>query len=180
MILVSGGAGFIGANFVLDWLASCSAEPIVNLDKLTYAGNLDNLLSLQKNPKHIFVHGDIGDKALVSQLLSEYRPRAIVNFAAESHVDRSIHGPADFVETNIVGTFNLLECAREYWNTLEGQAKKAFRFHHVSTDEVYGSLSSSDPALLKGIPMSQIARTQHLKRPPIIWCALGFTPMVSQ
>ena len=146
MILVTGGAGFIGGNFVLDWLADSSAEGIVNLDKLTYAGNLATLTSLKNDPRHIFVHGDIGDKELVIKLLKEHQPRAIVNFAAESHVDRSIHGPAEFVQTNIVGTFNLLECAREYWSSLDELAKKAFRFHHVSTDEVYGSLSATDPA----------------------------------
>ena len=146
MILVTGGAGFIGGNFVLDWLKVPGNEGVVNLDKLTYAGNLATLDSLKDNPRHIFVHGDIGNKELVAQLLKEHKPRAIVNFAAESHVDRSIHGPADFVQTNIVGTFNLLECAREYWSTLEGRAKEEFRFHHVSTDEVYGSLSATDPA----------------------------------
>jgi len=146
MILVTGGAGFIGGNFVLDWLADSSSEGIVNLDKLTYAGNLATLTSLKNDPRHIFVHGDIGDKELVTKLLKEHQPRAIVNFAAESHVDRSIHGPAEFVQTNIVGTFNLLECAREYWSSLDELAKKAFRFHHVSTDEVYGSLSATDPA----------------------------------
>lgn len=146
MILVTGGAGFIGGNFVLDWLANPNAEEIVNLDKLTYAGNLTTLNSLEKDFRHVFVHGDIGDKELVTKLLQQYQPRAIVNFAAESHVDRSIHGPAVFVQTNIVGTFNLLECAREYWNKLDGDIKSRFRFHHVSTDEVYGSLSSTDPA----------------------------------
>ena len=146
MILVTGGAGFIGGNFVLDWLANPNAEEIVNLDKLTYAGNLTTLTPLEKDSRHVFVHGDIGDKELVAKLLQQYQPRAIVNFAAESHVDRSIHGPAVFVQTNIVGTFNLLECAREYWNKLDGDIKSRFRFHHVSTDEVYGSLSSTDPA----------------------------------
>jgi dTDP-glucose 4,6-dehydratase len=146
MILVTGGAGFIGGNFVLDWLKVPGNEGVINLDKLTYAGNLATLEPLKNDPRHIFVHGDIGDKELVTKLLKEHKPRAIVNFAAESHVDRSIHGPADFVETNIVGTFNLLECAREYWNALEGKAKEEFRFHHVSTDEVYGSLSLTDPA----------------------------------
>ena len=152
MILVTGGAGFIGGNFVLDWLSKPTAEGVINLDKLTYAGNLDTLKSLQGDPRHIFVRGDIGDKELVAKLLKGYKPRAIVNFAAESHVDRSIHGPADFVETNIVGTFNLLECAREFWNTLEGRAKEEFRFHHVSTDEVYGSLSLTDPAFTETNP----------------------------
>ena len=146
MILVTGGAGFIGSNFVLDWLADPKSEDIVNLDKLTYAGNLANLDSLKSNPRHIFIHGDIGDSILIKKLLMEYRPRAIVNFAAESHVDRSIHGPSDFIQTNIVDTFNLLECAREYWSSLESVAKATFRFHHVSTDEVYGSLSATDPA----------------------------------
>ncbi|MDP1655359.1 MAG: dTDP-glucose 4,6-dehydratase [Hylemonella sp.] len=146
MILVTGGAGFIGANFVLDWLAQ-SDEPVVNLDKLTYAGNLENLVSLQGNARHVFVRGDIGDTALVERLLSEHRPRAVVNFAAESHVDRSIHGPEDFIQTNIVGTFRLLEAVRTYWSgQLSDEAKAAFRFLHVSTDEVYGSLKSGEPA----------------------------------
>jgi len=146
MILVTGGAGFIGGNFVLDWLSDSNAEGIINLDKLTYAGNLTTLDSIKSDPRHLFVHGDIGDKELITKLLQEHQPRAIVNFAAESHVDRSIHGPAEFIQTNILGTFNLLECAREYWNGLDEFSKKAFRFHHVSTDEVYGSLSASDPA----------------------------------
>lgn len=145
MILVTGGAGFIGSNFVLDWLAQ-SDEKIVNLDKLTYAGNLQNLSSLTDDPRHIFVPGDIGDSKLVSQLLSQYQPRAIINLAAESHVDRSIHGPEDFVQTNVVGTFHLLETVRAYWNELEAVAKRNFRFLHVSTDEVYGSLSQNEPA----------------------------------
>jgi len=152
MILVTGGAGFIGGNFVLDWLVNPASEGIINLDKLTYAGNLATLASLKNDPRHNFVHGDIGDKELVTKLLQEYQPRAIVNFAAESHVDRSIHGPAEFVQTNIVGTFNLLECAREYWSGLDEVAKKAFRFHHVSTDEVYGSLSATDPAFTEANP----------------------------
>ena len=152
MILVTGGAGFIGGNFVLDWLKTPGAEPIVNLDKLTYAGNLATLSSLRDDTRHVFVHGDIGDKALVSKLLNEYQPRAIVNFAAESHVDRSIHGPAEFIQTNIMGTFNLLECAREYWDALNTDGKKRFRFHHVSTDEVYGSLSATDPAFSETNP----------------------------
>jgi len=145
MILVTGAAGFIGANFVLDWLAQ-SNEPVVNLDKLTYAGNLETLASLKNNPHHTFVQGDIGDRALVERLLAEHQPRAVVNFAAESHVDRSIHGPGDFIQTNIVGTFNLLESVRSYWSGLGAEAQKAFRFLHVSTDEVYGSLSKTDPA----------------------------------
>ena len=144
-ILVTGAAGFIGANFVLDWLAQ-SNEPVVNLDKLTYAGNLETLASLKNNPSHIFVQGDIGDRALVERLLAEHQPRAVINFAAESHVDRSIHGPGDFIQTNIVGTFNLLESVRAHWSGLGADAQKAFRFLHVSTDEVYGSLSKTDPA----------------------------------
>lgn len=144
-ILVTGGAGFIGANFVLDWLAG-NDEPVVNLDKLTYAGNLQTLSSLQGDARHIFVHGDIGDSALVEQLLKTHQPRAIVNFAAESHVDRSIHGPEDFIETNIVGTFRLLEAVRAYWGGLDEQSRQAFRFLHVSTDEVYGSLAADEPA----------------------------------
>ena len=144
-ILVTGGAGFIGANFVLDWLAH-NDEPVINLDKLTYAGNLGNLASVQGDARHVFVRGDIGETALVSRLLAEHRPRAIINFAAESHVDRSIHGPGEFIQTNIVGTFHLLESVRAHWNALEGEAKERFRFLHVSTDEVYGSLKKGDPA----------------------------------
>jgi len=144
-ILVTGGAGFIGSNFVLDWLAQ-SNEPVVNLDKLTYAGNLQNLVSLEGDARHIFERGDIGDAALVARLLAQHQPRAIVNFAAESHVDRSIHGPEDFIQTNILGTFHMLEAVRAYWGSLPPDAKAAFRFLHVSTDEVYGSLSKSDPA----------------------------------
>ncbi|RQO76841.1 dTDP-glucose 4,6-dehydratase [Aquitalea sp. FJL05] len=143
MILVTGGAGFIGANFVLDWLGH-HTEPVINLDKLTYAGNLQNLSSLENDPRHLFLHGDIGDRELVSRLLQEHKVRAVINFAAESHVDRSIHGPGDFIQTNVVGTFNLLEAVRAYWGALEGEAKAAFRFLHVSTDEVYGTLSDSD------------------------------------
>ncbi|MEG2817583.1 MAG: GDP-mannose 4,6-dehydratase, partial [Comamonas sp.] len=145
MIFVTGGAGFVGANFVLDWLTH-GDEPVVNLDKLTYAGNLENLSSIQDDPRHIFVQADIGDGALISQLLAQHRPRAIINFAAESHVDRSIHGPEDFIQTNVVGTFRLLESVRSYWNSLQLADKSAFRFLHVSTDEVYGTLSSTDPA----------------------------------
>ena len=145
MILVTGAAGFIGSNFVLDWLAQ-SDEPVVNLDALTYAGNLENLASLEGDTRHIFIKGSIGDFDLVAKLLAEYQPRAIVNFAAESHVDRSIHGPEDFIQTNIVGTFHLLEAVRAYWNGLEDEAKASFRFLHVSTDEVYGSLTKEDPA----------------------------------
>lgn len=141
MILVTGGAGFIGANFVLDWLVHCD-ESIINLDKLTYAGNLENLAALQGDIRHVFVKGDICDRALLDRLMAEHKPRAIVHFAAESHVDRSIHGPSDFIRTNIEGTFSLLEVARAYWNSLEGTDKADFRFLHVSTDEVYGSLDA--------------------------------------
>ncbi len=153
-ILVTGGAGFIGANFVLDWLAT-SDEPIINLDKLTYAGNPETLASLEGDARHQLVQGDIGDSTLVSRLLAEHQPRAVVNFAAESHVDRSIHGPGEFIETNIVGTFRLLEAVRGYWRGLadagireQGRAPShnPFRFLHVSTDEVYGSLAKDDPA----------------------------------
>jgi len=145
MIFVTGGAGFIGANFVLDWLLQ-SNEPIVNIDKLTYAGNLGSLKSLQNDSRHIFVQGDIGDPVLMTELLEKYQPRAVLNFAAESHVDRSIHGPEAFIHTNIVGTFQLLESIRAYWNKLAGEAKINFRFLHVSTDEVYGSLAQDEPA----------------------------------
>jgi dTDP-glucose 4,6-dehydratase len=142
-ILVTGGAGFIGGNFVLDWLRECD-EPVVNLDALTYAGNLENLASLQSDARHSFVRGDICDRALLDRLLQTYQPRAIAHFAAESHVDRSIHGPGEFMRTNVTGTFTLLEAARSYWQALEGGARTEFRFHHVSTDEVYGSLKPGD------------------------------------
>ena len=145
MIFVTGGAGFIGSNFVLDWLAQ-TGEPVLNLDKLTYAGNRENFASLGGDNRHVFVQGDIGDSALVDRLLTEHKPRAIVNFAAESHVDRSIHGPEDFIQTNIMGTFRLLESARAYWGALQPNEKSAFKFLHVSTDEVYGSLAKTDPA----------------------------------
>jgi dTDP-glucose 4,6-dehydratase len=145
MILVTGGAGFIGANFVLDWRDHCD-EPVVNLDKLTYAGNLGNLAALKGDAKHVFVHGDIGDRALVESLLATHRPRAIINFAAESHVDRSIHGPAAFIETNVVGTFSLLEAARAYWAALPEVERARFRFVQISTDEVYGSLAPGAPS----------------------------------
>lgn len=145
MILVTGGAGFIGSNFVLDWIAQ-SDEALINLDKLTYAGNLENLASLKNHPHHIFVQGDIADRNLVSQLLEQYQPRAVINFAAESHVDRSIHGPADFIQTNVLGTFNLLESVRDYWQSLDDAKRLQFRFLHVSTDEVYGSLQAHEPA----------------------------------
>jgi dTDP-glucose 4,6-dehydratase len=145
MILVTGGAGFIGANFVLDWLTRHD-EPVLNLDKLTYAGNLETLASLQGDARHVFVQGDIGDSTLVARLLAEHRPRAVVHFAAESHVDRSIHGAEDFIQTNIVGTFRLLEAVRAHWSALPEAEKTAFRFLHVSTDEVYGSLAPDEPA----------------------------------
>ena len=151
MILITGGAGFIGANFVLDWLHNHD-EPVLNLDKLTYAGNLKNLSSLNRDTRHVFVQGDIGDRELVKQLLVQYRPRAIVNFAAESHVDRSIHGPEDFIQTNVVGTFHLLEESRHYWSGLPEREKTAFRFLHVSTDEVYGSLQADDAPFTETTP----------------------------
>ena len=145
MILVTGGAGFIGSNFVLQWCTDGN-EPVLNLDALTYAGNPANLASLEGNPQHTFVHGDIRDSTLLDRLFIEHKPRAVVHFAAESHVDRSILGPEAFVETNMVGTFRLLEAARAYWQSLEGEARAEFRFLHVSTDEVYGTLGQNDPA----------------------------------
>ena len=145
MILVTGGAGFIGANFILDWLRA-SDEPVLNLDKLTYAGNLENLAELSGDPRYAFVQGDIRDKELTDRLFQKHRPRAVINFAAESHVDRSIHGPCEFIQTNIVGTFNLLESVRAYYGGLHDAERKAFRFLHVSTDEVYGTLTKDDPA----------------------------------
>ena len=151
MILVTGGAGFIGSNFVLDWLAQ-SDEYVINLDKLTYAGNLNNLQSLQNDQRHLFVKGDINDSALLEKLLAEHKPRAIVHFAAESHVDRSIHGPADFISTNINGTFSLLEATRAHWLALPQDERAAFRFLHVSTDEVYGTLGPDDAPFSETTP----------------------------
>ena len=142
-IIVTGGAGFIGANFVLAWVKQGLGK-VVNLDKLTYAGNLENLVDIQHDANHVFVRGDIGDQTLVAQLLAEHQPCAVVNFAAESHVDRSIHGPEDFIQTNVVGTFHLLEAVRAYWGGLNATDKSAFRFLHVSTDEVYGSLEKDE------------------------------------
>jgi dTDP-glucose 4,6-dehydratase len=144
-IIVTGGAGFIGSNFIYDWLAECD-EPVINLDKLTYAGNPESLVSLHGDPRYAFVQGDIGDRAVVGGLLERHKPRAIISFAAESHVDRSIHGPGEFVQTNIVGTFNLLECTRAHFSSLSEEDRGVFRFLHVSTDEVYGSLKADDPA----------------------------------
>ena len=152
MILVTGGAGFIGGNFILDWLKTNPSESVINLDALTYAGNLANLETIQHLPNYQFVHGNIVDKELVSGLMQKHRPRAIVNFAAESHVDRSIHGPGEFIQTNINGTFNLLECARAYWSGLDEALKSSFRFLHVSTDEVYGSLGPKDPPFTEKNP----------------------------
>ena len=151
MIFVTGGAGFIGSNFVLDWLAQ-SSEPVVNFDKLTYAGNLNNLASIKDDPRHVFVQGDINDTALLSQLFAQHQPRAVVHFAAESHVDRSIHNPGAFVTTNVNGTFSLLEAARAYWNTLSGAERDSFRFLHVSTDEVYGTLGADDAPFSETTP----------------------------
>ena len=144
-LLVTGGAGFIGCNFVLDWL-DASDETVVNLDALTYAGNLHNLDAIKGDARHVFVQGDICDRALVERLLAEHKPRALLHLAAESHVDRSIHGPGEFMRTNVMGTFTLLEAVRGYWSALPGADKAAFRFHHVSTDEVYGSLAPGAPA----------------------------------
>jgi dTDP-glucose 4,6-dehydratase len=153
-ILITGGAGFIGSNFVLDWLASAQTrdETVINLDALTYAGNRQNLASLDGDPRHVFVQGDIGDRALLDSLLATHRPRAVLHFAAESHVDRSIHGPGAFIKTNVEGTFNLLEAVRRHWMSLEAEAKAGFRFHHVSTDEVYGSLAPDAPAFTEAHP----------------------------
>jgi len=151
MILVTGGAGFIGGNFILDWLADHN-EPVIDLDLLTYAGNMETLADIDDDPRHFFVHGDVCDRDLVDGLLEKYKPRAIVHFAAESHVDRSIHGPGEFLRTNVEGTFTLLEAARAFWNTLEGEEKAAFRFHHVSTDEVYGSLTADEAPFTEQTP----------------------------
>ena len=151
MILVTGGAGFIGSNFVLDWLRA-EGEPVVNVDKLTYAGNLGNLAPVRDDARHVFARADIGDRDRMAALLAEHRPRAVVNFAAETHVDRSIHGPAAFIETNVVATFALLESVRAHWATLPAGERAAFRFVHVSTDEVYGSLGPDDPAFCEATP----------------------------
>ncbi|BDB25199.1 dTDP-glucose 4,6-dehydratase [Cupriavidus sp. P-10] len=151
-ILVTGGAGFIGANFVLAWLGDKSADGVINVDKLTYAGNRKTLASVEDDPRHVFSQTDICDREALDKLFATYKPRAVVHFAAESHVDRSIHGPGEFIQTNIVGTFTLLEAARAYWGTLEGQAKSDFRFLHVSTDEVFGSLSEADPQFSETTP----------------------------
>ena len=151
MIIVTGGAGFIGSNFVLDWFRQTD-EPVITLDKLTYAGNAENLASLSQDSRHQLIQGDIGDQALMERLLATHRPRAVLNFAAESHVDRSIHGPGDFIETNVMGTFRLLEAVRGHWSALSAQEQAAFRFLHVSTDEVYGSLQPEDPAFSETTP----------------------------
>jgi dTDP-glucose 4,6-dehydratase len=151
MIVVTGGAGFIGSNFIHRWLGETD-EQVVTLDKLTYAGNLANLRAFQNDPRHHFVHGDIGDREAVAEVLAQYRPRAVINFAAESHVDRSIHGPAAFIVTNVDGTFGLLESVREHWSTLDDEARTRFRLLHVSTDEVYGTLGPHDPAFTESHP----------------------------
>ena len=151
-IIVTGGAGFIGANFILDWLRDAHADHVVNVDKLTYAGNLKSLASLQGSERHVFVQADICDQRALDEVLAAYRPRAVVHFAAESHVDRSIHGPAEFIQTNVVGTFTLLESVRAYWNRLDGSAQSKFRFLHVSTDEVFGSLKAGDPQFSEVTP----------------------------
>ena len=150
-ILVTGGAGFIGSNFVLHWLANEDAD-LINLDRLTYAGNLENLASVEANPRYIFVRGNIGDSNLLQELFRRYEPRAVVHFAAESHVDRSIHDPKEFIQTNVLGTFHLLEAARAYWLTLKADRREHFRFLHVSTDEVYGSLGPQDPPFCETTP----------------------------
>jgi dTDP-glucose 4,6-dehydratase len=182
MLLVTGGAGFIGANFVLDWLAQ-SDEPVITLDRLTYAGNRESLASLAKDPRHVFVQGDIGDAELVSSLLARHSPRAVINFAAESHVDRSIHGPGDFIHTNVVGTFRLLEAVRGHLTRLDDNQRSTFRFLHVSTDEVYGSLLPGDPAFAEtnryepNSPYSASkAASDHLVR---AWCHTYGLPVLT-
>jgi dTDP-glucose 4,6-dehydratase len=182
MIFISGGCGFIGSNFVLDWLAQ-SDESVVNLDKLTYAGNLENLSALRGDARHTFVQGDIGNTSLIEKLLREHRPSAFVNFAAESHVDRSIHGPEDFIQTNIVSTFRLLEAVRAYWSALPADEKAAFRFLHVSTDEVYGTLSKDDEPFTESSPYepnspysASKAASDHLVR---AWCHTYGLPVLT-
>jgi dTDP-glucose 4,6-dehydratase len=183
MILVTGGAGFIGANFVLDWLKG-SQEPVLNVDKLTYAGNLRTLKSLTDDPKHTFVRADICDRSTMDSLLAQHKPRAVIHFAAESHVDRSIHGPADFVQTNIVGTFTLLEAARVYWGGLNADEKAAFRFLHVSTDEVFGSLTAAEAQFSETTPYAPNspysatkAGSDHLVR--AYWHTYGFPTLTT-
>ena len=175
-ILVTGGAGFIGSTFVRQWLA-CEADAVVNLDKLTYAGNLDSLSDVMDHPRHLFVQGDIGDGPLVARLLDEHQPRAIVNFAAESHVDRSIDGPAEFVQTNVLGGCRLLEAARQYWQRLDKEPATEFRFLHVSTDEVYGSLGPTAPS-----PKPRLTHptrpTRHPRQPATTLCGPIITLMV--
>ena len=183
MILVTGGAGFIGSNFILDWLAAGSA-PVLNLDKLTYAGNAGNLAELEDNAQYRFVHGDINDRPLIERLLREHRPHALVHFAAESHVDRSIHGPGEFVQTNVVGTFNLLEAARGWLTTATAEERSRFRFLHVSTDEVYGSLAADSPPADESFPYAPSspysaskAASDHLVR---AYCATyGFPAIIT-
>ena len=170
MIFITGGVGFIGSNFVHQWLASTD-EPLAILDKLTYAGNLDNVESVKADPRFSFVQLDICDRLRVSQLLAEHRPRAIVHFAAESHVDRSIHGPSEFIRTNVNGTFELLEAARAYIGGLTATEQDNFRFLHVSTDEVYGSLSATDPAFSESSAYAPNSRMLRARRRPITWCA---------
>lgn len=172
---MTGGAGFIGANFVHSLIAETDVQ-VINLDKLTYAGNPDTLAPLRGNARHVFVAGDIGDRDLVRRLLGDYRVDAVVNFAAESHVDRSIEGPAAFIETNVVGAFNLLACAREYWAGLGGAGKEVFRFLHVSTDEVYGSLGPTG-RFAETTPTRPIHPMRPPRRPRTTWCGPGIAPM---
>ena len=174
-LLVTGGAGFIGSNFVLQAVAA--GDVVVNLDTLTYAGNLENLASVVDNPRHFFVQGNIADAALVAKLLSEHQPDAIVHFAAESHVDRSILGPEIFLKTNVLGTFTLLQAALAHWNALSGDAKDSFRFLHVSTDEVYGSLAPAEAAFHEDTPYQRQQSLRQLRRPvPTTWSGRGFIP----
>ena len=175
-ILATGCMGFIGSNFFHTWLTS-SDESVVSLDKLTYAGNLANLDAVKGDKRHVFVQGDIGDLALVVKLLAENKPRAVLNFAAESQVDRSIHIPGDFIQTNVVGTFNLLESVRAYWQDLSPADKEVFRFLHVSTDEVYGALMPGDPPFAETKTYEPNTLIPPARLPAIFWCALGTKPM---
>lgn len=175
-ILVTGCAGFIGSNFIHTWLSS-SIEPVVNLDKLTYAGNLANLDALKGDPRHVFVQGDIGDRTLVAKLLAEHKPRAVLNFAAESHVDRSIHGPGDFIETNVMGTFNLLESVRSYWQELPEAEKQASAFCTYQPTRCMARCCRLIHHLQKPKTTSPTVRTQLARLPATIWCAHGITPM---
>ena len=177
MVLITGGAGFIGSNLVHYWMHTTS-DTVINVDKLTYAGNPQNLVEIAGDPRHVFVHSDIGDIDTMSALLKKYRPSAIINLAAESHVDRSIHNPDAFIEANVIGTLRVLKAARSYWCTLTGKDRDSFRFLHVSTDEVYGTLTADAPPFRETLPMRRTVPMRQARRRRTISCAPGTTPTV--